>query len=186
MKIAVASTTSSSNIKLQAVEKFYSKIYKDVTVFPVFVASGVREQPFSMIETEIGVYNRVANCEKKLKNDEYDMIIGIENGVSLNYDDKNGKMKSAFDYALCIVKKNGDDYGLGNDSVKFVRVGNDIVTEAMDRNITCGKVYNEKYGYESDDWQKYVSTDEIWFGCYGREGQIHYALSHLSKKIMFN
>lgn len=75
MKVAVGTTNP---VKVDAVRNVFGRIYKDVTVEPRKVGTGVPDQPFGA-ETIQGAINRARNA---YRSGEYDFGVGIEAGLS--------------------------------------------------------------------------------------------------------
>lgn len=154
---------STSKVKLDAVNEVFKN---KAEIVCLNCASLVSEQPKEQEETLLGCGNRMAEAEKQIMDIEQRIgqhsayIISIENGIFKELDDC-----LAYDKAIIYIKfkyyKNNDDteyftkcYTFSTDKVYFPCKYYD---KSVETGKTVGKLLNEEYGYDSNDWHIHFS-----------------------------
>ncbi len=131
--------SSTSAIKLEAVERVLSGRGVDAKIDGVKVGSGVSEQPMGD-ETLSGARNRVKNAMAERPG--ADLYVSIENGI---FSEGHGKDAKYVDKAVVVcVDKSGHEHVAYSDGVEFPK---DAVEEARRRGFattTVGEVLKEQ------------------------------------------
>lgn len=119
--------------------------------------SGVREQPIGKTEIMKGAYNRLNQL--KLKELKDCLLVSMENGIV-----QDDEKKRIFDtHFVCMSlfhdgKQVWENSGFSDDPVEIdSKIYEEFISRTTrEKDLTIGKIYMEKLGYEHDNWQKHV------------------------------
>jgi len=151
---------SNSEHKLKAVKETFKEVYPDtqIMVKGVKVTSGINEQPVGLKEIFQGAQNRAQEA-KRLAQEAYDFIIGIENGI-LPIETGEGTMW--FDVGLVIAENKKGQQGFALSS--GVVFPSWAVEEAQKRGFattTVGTILFERNNGDRTDPQSLLTNQLV-------------------------
>ena len=153
IKIIVGST---SQHKIGAIDEVFEEVFPNyqIKIRGIKTISGVNEQPVGFEEISKGAQNRL-NEAKRLTQEVYDFIIGIENGI---LPVESGKRVIWFDVGWVVIedKEGEQSYGLSS-GIEFPQEYVDKAKEAGFETTTVGEIIAKETGGDKTDPQSLLS-----------------------------
>lgn len=131
----------------------------NINVYGVDVSSDVSNQPIGD-ETIRGCENRLGNLKKYVESHgyQYDMLIGIENGVEYTEPITDDTKAYDFCYVEIIGNEKFKSFDKGKQATIKAQVNVEFLRKSLIENkqITCGTFIEQCYGYSVGAWHEKV------------------------------